>query len=192
MRQSVNTTDINTPSGITVKADADRVRISRRYVGSGWGIVIMFWILSLYFVFIGITFKILSTELVFCIVPTITLSLVMFYYLLLWIMNERVIEVNQDTLSSRCEGPIPWPGSDQMIDSTSIKQVYIKEISATRYRTRRYDVYVLTKDRRHEKLVAVPRGNQALYLEQEIERFLGIEDQVVRGEWRPTPYLWEK
>jgi hypothetical protein len=47
-------------------------------------------------------------------------------------------------------------------------------------------------DGQRKKLTDVMDGSFALFLEQEIERFLGIEDQVVRGEWRPEPYLWEK
>ncbi len=186
----MNTT-INTPKNITVKTDADRVRISWQYVASGWNIVTGLWIFALLMFISGVGR--LPIEFVLCTFPAIILSLVMLYYFLLWLLNERVVEINQDTLLVGCGGPIPWPDSGQMIDSTNIKQVYIiKRISSGRYQTTNYDVYVLTKDRQSEKLVTVSRGNQALYLEQEIERFLGIEDQVVRGEWRPTPYLWEK
>ena len=54
-----------------------------------------------------------------------------------------------------------------------------------------YDVYVLNIDGQRRKLIQVVDWKTALYLEQEIERFLGIPDEVVRGEWRPDPYLWE-
>jgi hypothetical protein len=187
----MNVTDIDTPSGVTVKTDANRVKISWQYVASGWGIVTGFWILALIMFFVDL--KDLSSELVLCAFPTIILSLVMLYCFLLWLLNKKVVEVSHDALLVGCEGPIPCLTFDQVIDSTEIRQVYVIErISGGRYQSRYYDVHVLTKDGGREKIVTVPNGNQALYLEQEIERFLGIEDQVVRGEWRPTPYLWEK
>ena len=187
----MNVADTNTPLGITVKTDANRVRISWRYVGDGLGIVFVLWMLSLLPIFSDLDGS--PGTSVFRVFPAVAMSLVMLYYFLLWLLNKRVVEVNGDTLAVKCEGPIPWPVPDQALDSTEIRQVYVTErISGGRYRTTYYDVHVLTKYGGREKIVTVSNGNQALYLEQEIERFLGIEDQVVRGEWRPTPYLWEK
>ncbi|MCP4535651.1 MAG: hypothetical protein GY832_00720 [Chloroflexi bacterium] len=188
----MDTKDIDKPADITIKTDTDSVRISWQYVASGLGIVAGFWIFSLIFICMGIQEE--SRQIAFCaFFPAGILSLTMLYYLLLWILNEKVIEVTQDSLSTKCEGPVPWLASDHLLDSANIKQVYIiKRVTGGRSSTTYYDVYVLTRDEQHEKLVTVSNGDWALYIEQEIERFWGIEDQVVRGEWRPTPYLWDK
>ena len=183
-------TDIGTPSGVKAKTDANGLRISWRYTAYSFHLVPGFWALSLILIWMGVEESWSEPILYTC--PSVVMSLVMLYYFLLWRLNERVVEVNRDTLTSRCEGSIPWPIPDQVFDLSSIKQMYIIERTVGRAQFKYYDIYVLPADGRREKLLTVRQGEWALYLEQEIERFLGIEDQVVRGEWRPTPYLWEK
>ena len=184
-------TDIDTPSGVTIETFENRVRISWQYVARGWSLWLLLWLFSLYLIWTDA--KALPGKSTPAIFFMTAIFLVLLYYFLLWNLNKKVVEVNQDTLSVGCEGLIPWPVPDHTFDSASIKQMYVIErVGGGRYRTMYYNVYVLTTDGRHEKLVTVRQGEWALYLEQEIERFLGIEDQVMRGEWRPTPYLWEK
>ena len=48
-----------------------------------------------------------------------------------------------------------------------------------------YEVHLIDRNYKHAKLVTgLPSSEHALYLEQEIERFLHIADRPVRGEYR--------
>ena len=66
-----------------------------------------------------------------------------------------------------------------------ITQLYTQERvnssdSGTRYS---YEVYLITTDGKKQKLVGGLREpQQGLYIEQAIERYLGIEDRPVAGE----------
>ncbi len=98
--------------------------------------------------------------------------------------NRTTINVSRVALAVS-HGPLPWPGRKQL-DSAGIRQMYCKEQihrgkNSTNYT---YEVHVALNTGKDEKLVTgLENSEQALYLEQEIERFLGIKDQPVRGEF---------
>jgi hypothetical protein len=98
-------------------------------------------------------------------------------------LNRTTITVSHTALAVS-HGPLPWPGHKQL-DSAGIRQMYCKEQihrgkNSTTYT---YEVHVALNTGKDEKLVTgLENSEQALYLEQEIERFLRIQDQPVRGE----------
>ena len=99
-----------------------------------------------------------------------------------WI-NKTRITVDQGRLSVR-HGPLPWLGNKDL-DGTTLKQLYSKEkISRGRNSTSvTYEVHALTSSGRNEKLLSgLETSEQALYIEQEIERYFRIEDAPVRGQ----------
>jgi hypothetical protein len=99
-----------------------------------------------------------------------------------WVNTTRV-SVDNGKLSVR-HGPLPWIGNKDL-DGSSLKQLYSKE-QTSRGRnstTVTYEVHAITGFDTNEKLVSgLESSEQALYIEQEIERHLGIEDVPVRGQ----------
>jgi hypothetical protein len=107
------------------------------------------------------------------------------YYTIAGFLNHTLIRVSPSQLDVS-HAPLPWPGKKRL-DSTSIAQIYCKEhISRGKNgTTTTYQVHAATQAGVQEKLVeALDSSDQALYLEQEIERFLNIKDAPVAGEWR--------
>ncbi len=81
-------------------------------------------------------------------------------------------------------GPIPWWGNTTLT-AADIDQLYCKEkVSHGKNGTScSYQVLVVTKANvRKPLLKGLPEADQALFIEQELERFLNIEDRPVRGE----------
>jgi hypothetical protein len=184
--QSVDTRDINAPLGIEVASTPDKLRISWKYLGKGATLVAGAWPIVL----LGMFFSGSDTRHLL-LIPLAILALGTTYYFLLWRMNEMVVQVDQVSLEIKWEGPIPNLYRGRKFNSAHIKQVYIHswESGGRGLTTVNYDVCIWTVHDQHKRFATVSSGEQALYLEQEIERFLGIEDQVMRGEWRPGPYL---
>jgi hypothetical protein len=98
-------------------------------------------------------------------------------------LNATRISVDQGKVTVR-HGPLPWLGNKDL-DATNIQQLYSKEkISTGRNSTSvTYEVHAITADGRNEKLVSgLESSEQALYIEQEVERHFHIEDTPVRGQ----------
>lgn len=110
-------------------------------------------------------------------------GLFLLYSVLTGFLNTTTITVNKRALTIT-HGPLPWPGNKE-IQSHDLKQLYCKEhLSASRRSSRfSYEVHAILRNGQQEKLLkGLEDAEQALYMEQEIERFLEIEDQPVRGE----------
>jgi hypothetical protein len=98
-------------------------------------------------------------------------------------LNRTIMTVNRSLFTIK-HAPIPWPGN-RLLNPLEITQLYCKEqmhrnkgsVSYT------YEVHAVLKNNERAKLISgLDSSEQALYIEQEIERFLNIEDQPVRGE----------
>lgn len=106
------------------------------------------------------------------------------YYVLCGWFNRTCITVGRGKVSVR-HGPLPWFGNLEM-EASALKQLYAKErITSSRNGTTvRYDLNALTSDGRSIKFVGgMENSDQAVYIEQEIEKFLGIKDGQVKGEY---------
>jgi hypothetical protein len=105
------------------------------------------------------------------------------YYILAGILNRTTIWVEAGTIHIR-NHPIPWPGN-KYLDAIDIAQLYCREKI---HRGRRgtnysYEMHAVMHDGRTEKLLSrFDRPEQTLYIEQEMEKYLGIRDQPVQGE----------
>lgn len=175
----------NTFAGLQREHLQDSLRISFPTLGKVWAALsIMFTLLFTYPLLLSISDP---TQDLWDTLFLALISLGFLYASLVSLFNRSVVQVNQSELKVT-HGPLPY-ASSKTLDSTNIKQIYVRLVRAGRSTS--YDLYVLTRNNLHEKFLTVRNGELGLYLEQEIERFLGIEDQVVRGEWRPEPYLWE-
>jgi hypothetical protein len=91
--------------------------------------------------------------------------------------------VSRNSLSIR-HGPLPWTGNRQM-SGRELTQLYGVENSRTSKgsTTYTYDLLALDREGRTIKLISgLTDKDQVLYLEQTLERRLGIEDAPVDGE----------
>jgi hypothetical protein len=105
------------------------------------------------------------------------------YYTLTGLVNRTRIEVSRNQLTIR-HGPLPWFGN---VDSPGrqFTQLYGVENVATSkgQQTTSYTLFAVDREGRKVKLVGgLPEKDQVLYLEQTLERRLGIEDAPVDGE----------
>jgi hypothetical protein len=104
------------------------------------------------------------------------------YYSLAGWFNRSLITVGEGKIVVR-HGPLPWWGNKD-VESRTIQQLYVKEKANRSRNSARssYDLHALTTDGRSFKLMAgFPESDQALYVEQEVEKFLGIPDAEVKG-----------
>ena len=105
------------------------------------------------------------------------------YLVVCGFVNRTIILVRNGTLSVR-HTPLPWPGNTEL-EASSLKQLYAKEqvLQGKNGEHHRYTLFAIdesgTRRRVLKKLTSV---EQAVFLEQQIERFLQIQDRVVPGE----------
>ncbi len=100
------------------------------------------------------------------------------------LLNVTYLEVKDGRLKITHE-PLPFPGN-QDLDISQLEQLYTqRKISRTKNGTNvTYEVHAVTSDRRHIKLIGgLSEARHALFLEQEIEDFVGIVDAPVAGEF---------
>ncbi|MCK5682516.1 hypothetical protein KAJ27_00280 [bacterium] len=100
------------------------------------------------------------------------------------LVNKSVIRVTSFSIDIDHK-PLPWPGN-KSIKSKDIDQIYCKVkvhhgSGASKGYT--YEVHASMREGMPVKLISgLPESDQALFLEQEIEKFLKIEDKWVAGE----------
>jgi hypothetical protein len=105
------------------------------------------------------------------------------YFTLAGLMNTTEIAVEGGALAVR-HGPMPWPGQ-RTLERDSVRQLYSKEKihrgKCGSHST--YELWTALADGKAVKLAGVGgEADQALYLEQRIERALALPDQPVAGE----------
>lgn len=118
----------------------------------------------------------------------LTVGIGMAYYGLAGLLNTTHLVIGGGKLSVR-HRPVPWFGV-RGIPTDCIEQLCGAEHSiptgtgaATTYRL----YALLTEGRKSNLLSGLRDSDQALFIESEIERHLGIEDRPVRGEIRKRP-----
>jgi hypothetical protein len=98
-------------------------------------------------------------------------------------LNTTEVVVDNRQVSVR-HYPLPWPGN-KVIPASTIEQLYCKSVihrgkNSVSYS---YEVHTILSDKTHTKFIGgLEESEQALYIEQEIEDFLRIENTPVRGE----------
>jgi hypothetical protein len=177
---------IGLPQGIRVEQDGATMEIVRRWFG--WATVALTAFIVLWDAFLVFWYTIalsLGAPAIMIWFPAlhVAVGLGMTYTAVAGWVNRTVIRVGTGVVSVR-HGPLPWFGNADL-DSVDIKQLYCKE-KVTRSRSGTsltYEVRVITRDDRNVRLVGgLPGSEQAIYLEQAIEKYLGIVDQPVKGE----------
>lgn len=130
----------------------------------------------------------IGSPLIIKILPWIEVFLgvgVLYYALATWV-NKTHIFVGQNAMEI-IHKPLPWLGHKRL-DAKNIKQLYsTKKISrsTTNNHTRsitNYYLHVVSFDGDDMSLLNVENSEQALFLEKQIEKYLGIKNLKVRGE----------
>ncbi|MEM7018176.1 MAG: hypothetical protein AAF512_12655 [Pseudomonadota bacterium] len=107
------------------------------------------------------------------------------YYVIAGYLNTTFIAVNVRELKIT-HRPLPFPGGKKL-RSADIRQLFCKEkINRNKNGTyRTYELHALTAQGKRMKLLdGLPEPEEALFLEQEVQRFLKIKDAPVRGEYQ--------
>ena len=175
------------PKGVTVKSSADELHIVYRWFGTKHiiaGITGLFMGSVVFF----IAADDIKTLFIFLVCPHSWFSVGFIYYALTGFFNSTTIRATPNHLHVS-HGPLPLWGKKQLSPQT-IEQLYIKEKKRKNKNstTYTYQVRVQVKDGKDKLLVKeLDTPLQALYLEQELEHYLGIEDRPVPGEFSRLP-----
>ena len=99
--------------------------------------------------------------------------------------NRRKVVIDNDVLTSEIK-PFKIDSGRQEFKTSEIEQLYVsKYFTGTTINEKRlmaYSLSAILKDKRSVRIISNSNLETALYLEQEIERFLDIEDKTVTGE----------
>lgn len=107
----------------------------------------------------------------------------MLYAVLTGLFNKTYIRISHGSLLV-IHRPLPWLGQKN-IPRQDLKQLYSKEsvYPGEHGHSRRYSVQAITKKGQVIALVSnLASSEEALFIEQEIEKYLKIDDEPVRGE----------
>jgi hypothetical protein len=172
--------DLPMPARIQKVVDADKLVITRtwdRFEGVG--------LLLFSIPFTGATLYMLLIFLTGNWIVTLHLIAFFFGVIYMWvkalrnIFNITTIEVEPHNITVR---HLPFPAYKSVFPSDIIVQVYVK--ANTHNRQSGFDIVLILVNGRHGILLKnIPHPEQAQYIEQEIEKFLGIVDAPVRGEY---------
>ncbi len=116
----------------------------------------------------------------------LTIGLGLVYYLLCKYFNKTTFRVTRNYLTTEHSPfPVPFYGAKD-VEVSEIDQLYSKEYVAATQNNRpihAYAVYLITKSGKEVKVLkGLDTPQQALYIEQEVEKFLGLIDRRVKGE----------
>lgn len=184
---------IGLPAHLKVTNEFGHLRIARRWFHPRFISLTLFvivWDGFLIFLYITTIRKLLSGDpgaiqtLLFSFGHTVA-GIVLTYYILGGYLNSTVIDLDFDSLTIK-NGPLPSFGN-MKIPSRTLRQLYVKEDGYIRSDggIMTYAVHAILDDQKSIKLVGgLYNHEQAMYMEQEIEKVLHIEDMPVRGETR--------
>jgi hypothetical protein len=118
--------------------------------------------------------------------PFILIGLGTGYAALALLLNKTKISVEGTELKVS-HGPMRWPGA-KTLDAAQVAQLYCAEYVAYKQNNSpvyRMKVHAMMLDGSRVDLISgIEEVNQALYLEQILEKHLGIEDRPVRDEFK--------
>ena len=131
-------------------------------------------------------------KLIFFVFPIahVAVGIGLTYFVLAGFLNSTVVRVVDGMLSVR-HGPLPWRGNLDL-PSDEIEQIYCQnKLQTSRDEDGRsstsmsYEVHAVVAGQKRKLLGGLRDADQALFVEQALERFLKIEDRAVPGEMTP-------
>jgi len=176
---------VSMPKGIEVSQFGGSLEITRRWFGWGFVFLVFFCIFWDGFMVAWHAIALSSGAWfmsLFGLLHT-AVGVGLTYYTIAGFVNRSVIRAGQGLIEIR-HGPLPWPGNKTLV-SHEVEQCYSKEKihhgkNGTHYT---YTIHALMTNGRRETVVSgLTDTEQALYIEQQLEQFLGIQDRPVPGE----------
>lgn len=184
--------DIGIPGNIHVDRNVHHLRITRKWFGFKFIFFTLFVLVWDAFLINWYSMAFSSNiqdmfDLMFFLFPLlhVAVGIGLTYYVLTGYLNNTFIDIDYDWITVR-HGPLPFFGNKKISSKTAV-QLYCKsdDLLGAHNNYRTFAVYVITRDRRNIKLLSgLDNTEQALFIEQEIENFLNIEDKPVKGEIR--------
>ncbi|MEQ8702848.1 MAG: hypothetical protein RIC19_02955 [Phaeodactylibacter sp.] len=172
------------PPGIEAQAMLSELNIQIRWRNRVQGFLVFFTILWNIFVFPFAIFAFLIGELQILLFMSLHLSVGVWllYTLVANLVNKTTIQAtNQKLIVEHAPLPIPFRGN-QEADTRDIRQLYVEEYVASTTNGRPNIRYALSarmhSGQRLELIKGLKNPEEGLYIEQQIERFLDIEDQA--------------
>lgn len=116
----------------------------------------------------------------------VAIGLGLAYFILATLFNSTRISAQSGLIRIR-HGPVPWRGNLDL-EASNLEQLFCKEkVSRSKNAVRyTYEVWAVTRDGTSRRILGTSLDqDQALYIEQKLEKALGIKDRSVPGEvWR--------
>ena len=175
------------PARITLEDLGDGLRLTRRWFT--WTVLVLTAFCAFWDGFLVVWYWIAFSQggpwpMVVFPVLFVVLGIFLTYLTLALYLNRSILELRDGRLTVR-HGPLPWPGQRDL-DTSDLEQLFCQEkmsqgrngaVSFT------YNVNGLLKGgQRVQLLGSLPDREQALFVEQVVEGYLGIEDRPVGGE----------
>lgn len=173
------------PKGYRLFRRANGLRILRRWLGPQFFGMLFFCLFWNGFMVVWFSIAITQRQWAMAAFGTIhaLVGMGLAYYTLAGFFNTTIITVASGMLQIK-HGPIPVPGNRQ-IKADSLRQLYTKRVvhHGKNGTSTTYELRAQTSSGKDEKLLGnLANEAQALFVEQEIEEFLGIQDRSVRDE----------
>jgi hypothetical protein len=185
-------TDIGVPEKIQISKNFQHLRIVRKWFGFKFVFLTLFVIVWDAFLVNWYAMAFSSSlqsgfDLMFVFFPLIhvAVGIGLTYYVLTGYLNKTFIDVTANSITIK-HVPLPFWGNKK-VSSKTVIQLYCKkdDFLGARNGYRAFAVHAITSERKNIKLLSgLDTSEQALFIEQEIEKFLNIEDKPVKGEIR--------
>lgn len=117
----------------------------------------------------------------------LTVGIGLIYYLLATYLNTTFITVDDRHIKMEYR-PLKMPFNPEIdVPVEEVRQLFVEKYTSSTSNGKPNYAFAVTMDLGRAKKIRLVKGidnpEQALYIEQEVERFLNIKDQPVEGEW---------
>ena len=185
---------VERPRSIRVEDDGRGVRIVRRWFSPAYFVLLLFCVLwngILVVFYRAIVASGAPGFVALFPIVHVAVGLGLTYFTIAGFVNRTVVTVEPGRTLTIRHGPLPWPGARDL-DPDDLAQLFVvstRKPDDERSRSPAYALAALTRDGRRLTLlrdVGLP-VEDALFVEQELERRLRIHDVPVRGELDRAP-----
>lgn len=176
---------VELPRRFTVEDGLQGLVIRRRWFQPSFVFLAGFCVIWNGFLFAWYSFAGPEAPLLVLVFPAlhVALGLGLTYFTLAGFLNTTTIQVGADSIQVR-HAPLPWPGVAH-IPAMRVTQLFCKErIHRGKNGSRStYEVWAVLDDGPTKKLVSgLDEPDQALFVEQRVEKALGLADRPMPGE----------